>query len=511
MSEIKEEQKSLDTVALVEPGMLYRASEKNDKLGRPILLQKNRFIKSLEESEIRIKAWSSRYDYEDIGARFCLPIHYFFQEKNCEFWTKYDPYYSVESIAQSTEEDPPKKKISSWRDYYQDHYTRNSSHPFQIAAARDLYFQVFVNIRLTQLGILTQSQMGEKISSDNFRCSDDELSKISTEEAKSWRIKLNQLKPLIFEEVAGQSFSLKDFSIPASMKALEEFYRDELEIVQSTPFDYKLTEKYKGNIKLFKGDLFAFALDRLHKEKVRNIIVFEKDMAQYEVIKGIYENFCRKNQDPPNLAVYRVEKQAKKKVAYRRLFVNIDFPLDKLAALEARWESNQSLSPALERFSRQLQEARELTGDDESDDDSLPNQSVHHDPTQAMKLQPPSYLPLCFPCCCYYPVKGLSFVAKKSFFPVVGVMTSLSFIGSFLSESQNHVLFKGFSDGLREDFIASLMTPCAHAPGNYASYVTGAVLVVLLMYYKRNLIKEKLDILKGVGSEQQAAAAVTLK
>src|ERR1700722_16803666 len=85
------------TVALAETeGVLYFRGECVSDI--PTLLQNQSLISSLEESNIEIRAFSNFYYTKVAGSLHDnLPIHNFFQERNCTFWTKYDPYCGINS------------------------------------------------------------------------------------------------------------------------------------------------------------------------------------------------------------------------------------------------------------------------------------------------------------------------------------------------------------------------------------------------------------------------------
>lgn len=199
--------------------------------------------------------------------------------------------------------------------------------------------------------------------------------------------------------------------------------------------NYNLDD-YGGDTWTFKQDLFVFVLHRLHQDGVRNILIIEKNPDRIELIKEIYANFCNKNTKAPALVIELVQNGT-----FKRCFVG------------------SPKSPEI----KQKQKDPWVT------------------------------------CCILLPFIVTGKVVQKTSLPVLGVMTALSFIGSFLSEEQNQVLWKGFSsDSFRTDFITSLTTPCAHVPGNYASYVCGTVLILLgLGYYFRNTIKKRRMLLRA--------------
>lgn len=442
------------TVALVD----FEALFLNDSRKSP----HRKLVSLLESRGIEIQPFGS-FDYRNLpdfgrpGYDIRLPINSFFENKDFSFLTRFDPYC----------------KQDSWGDYYQKHYSDNL--PSDTVEARDLYYEIFVRLRLLDSGALEPEYFFDGFAASDYN---------KEYQSEEWAKKLEDLQNIIIKSTSTHSeekgshteAQFKEAS-ESLLDKLREFYKDELSIVQGNPF---LNYEWGGpqissfhKVRNFKGDLFACALHRLHERGVRKVIIFEENEDQIQHIKNIYERLSKIDPRIPYAAIFSVKDKIPEDVEY----------LHEAAPKPSTDEKNiENLVYDLESDFEQLYK------------DSQP-QATSRKPAPSTSA---SFGPIaCGFCLLFtlYPFVALWKTRKTSALATLGVLTSLSFIGSFLSESQNQVLFKGLSDGFREDFITSLMAPCAHLPGNDATYVSGAVLLLLMGvgYCFRNTIKKEID------------------
>ncbi len=79
-------------------------------------------------------------------------------------------------------------------------------------------------------------------------------------------------------------------------------------------------------------------------------------------------------------------------------------------------------------------------------------------------------------------------------YATIGVLSTLTLIASCLSEAQNQQLFSWLPENIKDNLISGLMANASHVSGNYATYLSAAILgFMAILYYKRDWVAEKIN------------------